>query len=145
MQPTLDLINRPVFRAVVGSTRCPDIDREEIMNACGVDDFHDGANVIRTACVVGMSKARDTFEPFIIQLGARLAHILRRMLPVSMHLLQKDGASLANSYRYNDCYNDLCKPLAYARIALPALHVLRDIFKKTALYWSPSDHSVHSE
>lgn len=71
---------------------CPEIEREEIMNACGVDDFHDGANVIRTACVVGMAKARDSLEPFLTQLGERLAHIVRRMLPISMYLLQKDGA-----------------------------------------------------
>lgn len=71
---------------------CPEIDREEIMNACGVDDFHDGANVIRTACVVGMAKARDALEPSLTQLGARLAHVVRRMLPISMYLLQKDGA-----------------------------------------------------
>lgn len=71
---------------------CPEIEREEIMNACGVDDFHDGANVIRTACVVGMAKARDSLEPYLTQLGERLAHIVRRMLPISMYLLQKDGA-----------------------------------------------------
>lgn len=77
---------------MVGSVRCPDVEREEIVNACGVDDFHDGANVIRTACVVGMAKARSVLEPFIQQLGYRLTHILRRMLPVSMYLQQKDGA-----------------------------------------------------
>jgi len=82
------------FRSVVGKARCPDIDREEIVNACGVDDFHDGANVIRTACVIGMAKARETFEPFLNQLGYRLAHILRRMLPISMYLQQKDGERL---------------------------------------------------
>lgn len=79
-------------RAVVSTMPCPEIEREEIMNACGVDDFHDGANVIRTACVVGMAKARDTLEPYLTQLGDRLAHIVRRMLPISMYLLQKDGA-----------------------------------------------------
>jgi hypothetical protein len=77
---------------VMGSLRCPEVDREEIVNACGVDDFHDGANVIRTACIVGMAKARETFDPVLTQLGYRLAHVLRRMLPISMHLLQKDGA-----------------------------------------------------
>eukprot|EP00892_Ulva_mutabilis_P001680 jgi/Ulvmu1/11512/UM078_0001.1 len=79
------------FRAVVSTMACPAIEREEVMNACGVDDFHDGANVIRTACVVGMAKARDALEPYLQQLGSRLAHVLRRMLPITMHLLQKDG------------------------------------------------------
>lgn len=41
-----------------------------------------------------MSKARDLFEPFLHQLGYRLAHVQRRMLPIAMHLLQKDGQFL---------------------------------------------------
>lgn len=82
------------FRAGIGSITCPDISREEIVNACGIDDFHDGVNYTRTACVIAVSKARDMFEPFLHQLGYRLAHVLRRMLPIAMHLLQKDGAFL---------------------------------------------------
>lgn len=78
----------------MGNLKCPEVEREEIVNACGVDDFHDGANVIRTACIVGMSKARETFEPVLAQLGCRLAHVQRRMLPISMYLLQKDGVLL---------------------------------------------------
>ncbi len=35
-----------------------------------------------------VSKARDLFEPFLHQLGYRLAHVQRRMLPIAMHLLQ---------------------------------------------------------
>ena len=30
------------FRLVVVSIRCPPITREEIVNACGVEDIHDG-------------------------------------------------------------------------------------------------------
>jgi hypothetical protein len=30
------------FRLAVGRLTCPDISREEIVNACGVDDVHDG-------------------------------------------------------------------------------------------------------
>lgn len=82
------------FHAGIGSIPCPDISREEIVNACGIDDFHDGVNYTRTACVIAVSKARDLFEPFLHQLGYRLSHVLRRMLPIAMHLLQKDGAFL---------------------------------------------------
>jgi hypothetical protein len=55
---------------------------------------HDGVNYTRTACVIAVAKARDAFEPFIHQLGFRLAHILRRLLPISMYLLQKEGRFL---------------------------------------------------
>ena len=82
------------FRAAVGTITCPDISREEIVNACGIDDFHDGVNYTRTACVIAVSKARDMFEPFLHQLGYRLAHVNRRMLPIAMHLLQRDGQFL---------------------------------------------------
>ena len=37
-------------RSGIGQLTCPDISREEIVNACGIDDFHDGVNYTRTAC-----------------------------------------------------------------------------------------------
>ncbi|CAA7396759.1 unnamed protein product [Spirodela intermedia] len=83
------------FRLVVGNTKCPPITREEIVNACGVEDIHDGTNYSRTACVIAVAKARDTFEPFLHQLGSRLLHILKRLLPISVYLLQKDGEYLS--------------------------------------------------
>ena len=59
------------FRAAVGGVPCPDISREEIVNACGVDEFHDGVNYTRTACVIAVSKARDLLEPFLHQASER--------------------------------------------------------------------------
>jgi len=49
------------FRSGVGSLPCPDISREEIVNACGVDEFHDGVNYTRTACVIAVAKVRGVF------------------------------------------------------------------------------------
>ncbi|BFG19730.1 hypothetical protein CerSpe_060040 [Prunus speciosa] len=83
------------FRFVVGGIKCPPITREEIVNACGVEDLHDGTNYSRTACVIAVAKASDTFEPFLHQLGCRLLHILKRLLPISVYLLQKDGEYLS--------------------------------------------------
>ncbi|RVW42066.1 Dynamin-like protein ARC5 [Vitis vinifera] len=57
------------FRFVVGGIKCPPITREEIVNACGVEDIHDGTNYSRTACVIAVAKARDTFEPFLHQVS----------------------------------------------------------------------------
>ena len=82
------------FRHVVGQMQCSDISREEIVNSCGVDDIHDGVNYTRTACVIAISKAKEVFEPYLYQLGFRMAHIARRMLPIGMHLLQRDGEFL---------------------------------------------------
>lgn len=82
------------YRLAVQAVRCPAVSAEEIVNACGMDEVHDGVNYTRTACVIAVAKARDAFEPFIHQLGFRLAHILRRLLPISMYLLQKEGRFL---------------------------------------------------
>ncbi|EFJ19523.1 hypothetical protein SELMODRAFT_110974 [Selaginella moellendorffii] len=84
------------FRFVVGGMKCPVITREEIVNACGVEDMHDGTNYFRTACVIAVAKGRDVFEPFLHQLGFRLSHVLRRLLPIALFLLQKDGEYLSN-------------------------------------------------
>lgn len=83
------------FRFVVGGIKCPPITREEIVNACGVEDIHDGTNYSRTACVIAVAKAHDTFEPFLHQLGSRLLYILKRLLPISVYLLQKDSEYLS--------------------------------------------------
>ncbi len=54
---------------------CPDISREEIVNACGMEDTHDGVNYVRTACVIAVSKARDMFEPFLHQVGGHVTKV----------------------------------------------------------------------
>jgi GTPase SAR1 family protein len=82
------------FRAIVGQVQCPVVSREDIINSCGVDEVHDGVNYTRTACVIAVARAKDTFEPYVHQLGFRLAHIARRLLPVAMYLLQKEGRIL---------------------------------------------------
>jgi hypothetical protein len=82
------------FRAVVSSVKCPPISREDIINSCGVDEVHDGVNYTRTACVIAVARAKETFEPYVHQLGFRLAHVARRLLPVAMYLLQKEGRIL---------------------------------------------------
>lgn len=35
------------YRLVVGNIKCPSVSREEIVNACGVEDIHDGTNYFR--------------------------------------------------------------------------------------------------
>ncbi|MED6131069.1 ARP2/3 actin-organizing complex subunit Arc5 [Stylosanthes scabra] len=49
------------FCFVVGGIKCPPITWEVIVNACGVEDIHDGTNYSSFA------KARDTFEPSLHQ------------------------------------------------------------------------------
>ncbi|GLI59277.1 hypothetical protein VaNZ11_001126 [Volvox africanus] len=79
------------FRLVVGALPCPDLTHEEIVNSCGLDyeGGHDGVNYVRTACVIAVSKATEILEPYIHQLGSRLAHVLRRLLHISLALMQQ--------------------------------------------------------
>lgn len=79
---------------MVSAVQCPTVSREDIINSCGVDEVHDGVNYTRTACVIAVARAKETFEPYVHQLGFRLAHIARRLLPVAMYLLQKEGRIL---------------------------------------------------
>lgn len=88
------------FRLVVGNVTCPPVNKEDIVNACGMDEAHDGVNYARTACVIAVAKARELLEPYLHQLGFRLAHIMRRLLPVSMFQLQKDGLFLHGHERF---------------------------------------------
>lgn len=88
------------FRVVVGSFKCPTVTKEDVVNASGMDELHDGANYARTACVIAVAKARDLLEPFMHQLGYRLAHIARRLLPISMYLLQREGKFLHGHERF---------------------------------------------
>ncbi|PNW77356.1 hypothetical protein CHLRE_10g433050v5 [Chlamydomonas reinhardtii] len=85
------------FRLVVGGLACPELSHEEIVNACGLDyeGGHDGVNYVRTACVIAVSKAKELLEPFIHQLGSRLAHVLRRLLHISLALMQQGDSGLA--------------------------------------------------
>ena len=79
---------------MVSAVRCPAISREDIINSCGVDEVHDGVNYTRTACVIAVARAKETFEPYVHQLGFRLARVAPPLLPVAMYLLQKEGRIL---------------------------------------------------
>jgi hypothetical protein len=47
------------FRLVVSSIKCPPITREEIVNACGVEDIHDGTNYSRYSLSQGYHHEMD--------------------------------------------------------------------------------------
>ncbi|XP_037440167.1 dynamin-like protein ARC5 isoform X2 [Triticum dicoccoides] len=114
------------FRLVVGSIKCPPITREEIVNACGVEDIHDGTNYSRTACVIAVAKARDTFEPFLHQLSFRLLYILKRLSPISVFLLEKDAEHFSShdllvkrvQAAFNRCMEDLESTTRYVTWSL---------------------------
>jgi hypothetical protein len=46
--------------------------------------------------VLAVAKARDTFEPYLHQLGFRLLYIMKRLIPISAFLLEKDGENCSS-------------------------------------------------
>ena len=86
--------------------------REEIVNACGIDDFHDGVNYTRTACVIAVSKARDLLEPFLHQVRlpvcrSRTPHaapcVVRRQSPPQGHRPPRQGLGRGPFSAMQDC------------------------------------------
>lgn len=55
---------------------------DEIANAAGVGDTHDGINFMRAAAVVATQKAELSFEPMLEALRHRVAHIMKRLFDI---------------------------------------------------------------
>jgi hypothetical protein len=45
--------------------KCPDVTEDEIANAAGIGEIHDGVNFMRAACVIAIEKAQYSFEPML--------------------------------------------------------------------------------
>jgi len=82
------------FKTVVAEMERPPVTPEEIVNATGIDDAHDGANYMRAACVIAVEKARDAFDPLLERLTLRCLHIFRRMFPVVEFIMRRDNLTL---------------------------------------------------
>lgn len=75
------------FRLSAAELRCGPPAPEEVANACGADPLHDGTDVARAACVIATARVRAALEPLIVQLGHRLGHVARRVLPAATQLV----------------------------------------------------------
>ena len=74
--------------------RLPIITEDEIANAAGVGDTHDGVNFLRAACVISIFKAQASFDPFLDTLKARCCHVMNKLVPVCEYMIrQKDLVS----------------------------------------------------
>jgi hypothetical protein len=85
------------------ATRClrlPTITEDEIANAAGVGDAHDGVNFLRAACVIALEKARTTFDPLLESMRLRLTHIMSKACPVSEYILVQKKERTSSLYGY---------------------------------------------
>jgi hypothetical protein len=71
---TLPVQPRPTLNLTLSeshplSPQSPEVTREQIANACGVDDMHDGVNYMRAACVIAVTRSMEVFEPLMHQVN----------------------------------------------------------------------------
>jgi hypothetical protein len=69
--------------------RTPAVTEDEIANAAGIGEVHDGVNFMRAACVIAIEKAQMSFEPMLEALRHRATHIMRRLYPIVEYMVSK--------------------------------------------------------
>lgn len=75
------------------ATRClrfPTITEDEIANAAGIGETHDGVNFLHASCNIALEKARISFEPMLQRLQSRLMHVMNRLGPVTEYMLREN-------------------------------------------------------
>jgi hypothetical protein len=78
------------FSAAVRHMSLTSVSEDEIANAAGMGDMHDGVNFMRAACVLAMNKAHTTFDPMLESLRSRAVHVMRRLFPLVQSMMQSD-------------------------------------------------------
>ncbi|KAL3809146.1 hypothetical protein ACHAXA_008385 [Cyclostephanos tholiformis] len=92
-----------VLREFNLATRClrlPTITEDEIANAAGIGETHDGVNFLRAACVIALEKAQISFDPLLESLRLRISHIMGRLCPISEYMIRQKAERKSASYRY---------------------------------------------
>ncbi|KAG5184668.1 hypothetical protein JKP88DRAFT_348446 [Tribonema minus] len=87
------------FAFAVRHMPSPEITDDEIANAAGIGDMHDGVNFMRAACVIAVEKARLGFDPLLESLRVRAVHVLRRLFAVVEHMLKREGLTMSESHQ----------------------------------------------
>lgn len=90
-----------VLREFNLATRClrlPTITEDEIANAAGMGESHDGVNFLRAACVIALEKAQISFDPLLEALRLRVSHIMGKLCPVSEYMIRQKNERRTSSY-----------------------------------------------
>eukprot|EP00957_Ditylum_brightwellii_P025480 1926170-Ditylum_brightwellii.AAC.1 len=80
--------------------RLPTITEDEIANAAGIGDTHDGVNFLRASCVIAIEKARTSFDPLLDSLRIRVTYVMGKLCSVSEYMLRqrRDRSTAAYSF-----------------------------------------------
>lgn len=77
------------FTVAVRHMKSPRVTEDEIHNAAGMGDTHNGVNFMRAACIIAMEKAQDSFDPVLESLRQRTVHVMKRLYPIGKY--SKEG------------------------------------------------------
>ena len=102
-----------VMREFNLATRClrlPTISEDEIANAAGMGDTHDGVNFLRAASIISLEKARSSFDPLLNALRLRMGHTMSRLCPVAEYMLQYKKERDSNIYSTADLFGSMDHP-----------------------------------
>ena len=97
------------FSVAVRHMKTPLVTEDEIANAAGMGDVHDGVNFLRSACVIAIEKAQQCFEPMLVALRHRSIHIMRRLCPIVEHMAGRSGGGLSTTDSYNRPLQDMIR------------------------------------
>ncbi|CBN78455.1 ARC5, dynamin-related protein involved in plastid division [Ectocarpus siliculosus] len=87
------------FNFAIRHMNAPEVSEDEIANAAGISDMHDGVNFMRAACVIAVDKARTSFEPTLDALRVRTVHVMKRLFGVVEHMLKSDGMQMSDTHQ----------------------------------------------
>ncbi|GMI07688.1 hypothetical protein TrLO_g13234 [Triparma laevis f. longispina] len=90
------------FSLATKCLRLPTITEDEVANAAGVGDTHDGVNFLRAACVIAVEKARTSFDPLLDSLKLRTNHIMDNLFPVAEYMLRQKMERQSKNKGAND-------------------------------------------
>ena len=114
---------RALQEFMLGAAQRPDeeVTIEEIVNAMGVDGYHDGVNYMRAVCVIVIEKARGFFDSSLAKLRLRMLHIMTRMGPLASEMLALEAERAAAASDGNETpAPSFGEFLDEARLATPA-------------------------
>jgi hypothetical protein len=99
------------FTIAVRHMKPPSISEDEISNAAGMCDTHNGVNFMRAACVIAMEKAEISFDPLLEALRYRTSHIMKRTFPIVLSLLKKSISSFSSLDINNRSFQDILRKI----------------------------------
>ena len=97
------------FTVAVKHMRTPSVSGDEIANAAGMGEVHDGVNFMRAACVIAIEKAQQCFEPMLESLRHRSIHIMRRLFPIVEHMCNRYNPNFQKGDPYNKPLQDMIR------------------------------------